>query len=79
MKIAGSILVILGFVTFFLAIVALYAYFLTIVWPVVVPMILPGLVKSGSVAGTVSFNTAFIIAIVTLPAKMIKSKNSKKE
>lgn len=77
----GSILFVLGLASLFIAV---DAFVLISLWPIVIPKLLPGLVASGYIAGEVSFHTMFwtLAAIMIMrPLNITKlfTKSSKKE
>ena len=77
----GSVAFVMGLVSLFIAV---DAFVLTSLWPIVIPKLLPGLVMQGNVASTVEFSTMFwfltaLIVMKPLNAANIFKKSSKKE
>lgn len=66
----------LGFIFLFSAIGALI---ISILWPLVIPAIFPGAVAAGTIAGNISFWTAFGLMVLTSLLFKPSSSSSKKE
>ena len=75
-KVAGIVAIALVFVFLFSAIGAVI---LTLLWPLVIPNVFPGLVASGAIASDISFWVAFGVLFMSGMIFKNSSSNSEKD